>query len=183
MGKAPRARRAAAGVLAIFGISGDLAKKMTFRALYRLEAARQARDARSSASRSTSGTTSSCAPHARDVDRRHRRRARRGGLRPPRRAAHLRPGRLRRRRHLRAGEGGARRRREPGLLPGDPALAVRHRGQRARQGRPDRERPRRDREAVRPRPRLGPRSSTPNSARCWTRSRSSASTITSARSR
>jgi glucose-6-phosphate 1-dehydrogenase len=29
----------AAGVLAIFGISGDLAKKMTFRALYRLEAA------------------------------------------------------------------------------------------------------------------------------------------------
>src|SRR4051812_5157856 len=29
----------AADVLAIFGISGDLAKKMTFRALYRLEAA------------------------------------------------------------------------------------------------------------------------------------------------
>src|SRR5215467_140528 len=28
----------AADVLAIFGISGDLAKKMTFRALYRLEA-------------------------------------------------------------------------------------------------------------------------------------------------
>src|SRR4029077_13685911 len=31
-------RDAAADVLAIFGISGDLAKKMTFRALYRLEA-------------------------------------------------------------------------------------------------------------------------------------------------
>jgi glucose-6-phosphate 1-dehydrogenase len=30
--------RAAAGVLTIFGISGDLARKMTFRALYRLEA-------------------------------------------------------------------------------------------------------------------------------------------------
>ena len=29
----------AADVLAIFGISGDLAKKMTFRALYRMEAA------------------------------------------------------------------------------------------------------------------------------------------------
>ena len=29
---------ASADVLAIFGISGDLAKKMTFRALYRLEA-------------------------------------------------------------------------------------------------------------------------------------------------
>jgi glucose-6-phosphate 1-dehydrogenase len=36
MGKPPET---AAGVLAIFGISGDLAKKMTFRALYRLEAA------------------------------------------------------------------------------------------------------------------------------------------------
>ncbi len=34
-----KASDTAAGVLAIFGISGDLAKKMTFRALYRLEAA------------------------------------------------------------------------------------------------------------------------------------------------
>ena len=47
-------------MLAIFGISGDLAKKMTFRALYRLEAAASS-TARSSASRSTTGTTSSCA--------------------------------------------------------------------------------------------------------------------------
>jgi glucose-6-phosphate 1-dehydrogenase len=40
MGKAASNRTdSAAGVLAIFGISGDLAKKMTFRALYRLEAA------------------------------------------------------------------------------------------------------------------------------------------------
>src|SRR5215207_8562618 len=40
MGKAPEHHSEnAAGVLAIFGISGDLAKKMTFRALYRLEAA------------------------------------------------------------------------------------------------------------------------------------------------
>src|SRR4029077_3169546 len=37
--KGPQPHRdAAADVLAIFGISGDLAKKMTFRALYRLEA-------------------------------------------------------------------------------------------------------------------------------------------------
>lgn len=35
---APQHTDAAADVLAIFGISGDLAKKMTFRALYRLEA-------------------------------------------------------------------------------------------------------------------------------------------------
>jgi glucose-6-phosphate 1-dehydrogenase len=40
MGKAAQNHTdAAAGVMAIFGISGDLAKKMTFRALYRLEAA------------------------------------------------------------------------------------------------------------------------------------------------
>jgi glucose-6-phosphate 1-dehydrogenase len=38
MGKAPaKSEDAAADVLTIFGISGDLAKKMTFRALYRLE--------------------------------------------------------------------------------------------------------------------------------------------------
>ena len=36
-------RRRAADVLTIFGITGDLAKKMTFRALYRLEARGQAR--------------------------------------------------------------------------------------------------------------------------------------------
>ncbi|HEU4598244.1 MAG TPA: glucose-6-phosphate dehydrogenase [Solirubrobacterales bacterium] len=39
MGKAAKRSDKAADVLAIFGISGDLAKKMTFRALYRLEAA------------------------------------------------------------------------------------------------------------------------------------------------
>ncbi|HEX6456322.1 MAG TPA: glucose-6-phosphate dehydrogenase [Solirubrobacterales bacterium] len=39
MGKADDRSEKAADVLAIFGISGDLAKKMTFRALYRLEAA------------------------------------------------------------------------------------------------------------------------------------------------
>jgi glucose-6-phosphate 1-dehydrogenase len=40
MGKAANDHpETAAGVLAIFGVSGDLAKKMTFRALYRLEAA------------------------------------------------------------------------------------------------------------------------------------------------
>src|ERR1044071_8400832 len=39
MGKAASTHsEKAADVLAIFGISGDLAKKMTFRALYRLEA-------------------------------------------------------------------------------------------------------------------------------------------------
>ena len=58
---------------------------------------------------------------------------------------------------LRAGRQGDRRGQAAGLLPRDPALAVRHRRPRARRGRPDRERARRDREAVRPRPRVGPR--------------------------
>jgi glucose-6-phosphate 1-dehydrogenase len=39
MGHSPNGSEQAADVLVIFGISGDLAKKMTFRALYRLEAA------------------------------------------------------------------------------------------------------------------------------------------------
>ncbi len=143
-----------ADVLTIFGISGDLAKKMTFRALYRLEARgkldcpivgvaiddwddeqlRRARPRR---------------------DRRDRQRPRRGRLRPPRRPPLLRPGRLRRRRHLRAGRAALGDAQAAGLLPRDPALALRHRRPRARRGRPDRERPRRDREALRPRPRVG----------------------------
>ena len=43
MAKAAQTGDAAADVLTIFGISGDLAKKMTFRALYRLEARGQLR--------------------------------------------------------------------------------------------------------------------------------------------
>ena len=55
------------------------------------------------------------------------------------------------------GEEGARRRQAAGLLPRDPALALRHRGQGPRQGGAGRARPRGDREALRPRPRIGPR--------------------------
>ena len=89
-------------MLVIFGITGDLAKVMTFRSLYRLEprglldcpivgvavddwSRRAARRARAR------------------LDRRHRREARRGGVRAVRRAALVRPGRLRRRGDLRAG--------------------------------------------------------------------------------
>ena len=46
---------------------------------------------------------------------------------------------------------------QPGLLPRDPAVPVRHGRQGARRRRADRERARRRREAVRPRPRVGPR--------------------------
>ena len=53
-----------------------------------------------------------------------------------------------------AGREGDRGRDPPGLLPRDPALALRHRRRRARQGRPHEERAGRRREAVRARPRL-----------------------------
>ena len=92
------------------------------------------------------------------VDRRNRRAARREGLRPLRRPALLRAGRLRRRGDVRAR--GARRstgREQPGLLPRDPAVPLRHGRQGPGRGRPDAERARRRREAVRTRPGLGPR--------------------------
>ena len=96
----------AADVFVVFGITGDLAKVMTFRSLYRLErrglldcpivgVAGRRLDGRAAAS-----------TRAR-VDRGHRRDARRGGLRALRRAPLLRAGRLRRRRHLRARGAGA----------------------------------------------------------------------------
>ena len=57
---------------------------------------------------------------------------------------------------VRAGRRGDRRGEAAGLLPRDPAVPLRHRRPRPRQGRPDRERPGGDREALRPRPRVGP---------------------------
>ena len=96
-----------ADVLVVFGITGDLARVMTFRSLYRLERdglldlpdrRRRGRrlDARS-AGRARTG-----------VDRRHRRGARRGGVRPVRGAALVRAGRLRRRVDLRTRRRGDR---------------------------------------------------------------------------
>ena len=90
---APRTARSAgtesprpADVLVVFGITGDLAKVMTFRSLYRLEAARAARlpDRRRRGRRLD---RRAARERARDVDRGHRRDARRGRLRPLRRAA------------------------------------------------------------------------------------------------
>ena len=171
-----------ADVLTIFGITGDLAKKMTFRALYRLEA-RGKLDCPIVGVAIDEWTTEQLREHAREAIAATVDKPRRGRLRPPRRAPLLRAGRLRRRRHLQARRRGDRRGEAPGLLPRDPALALRHRRPRARRRRPDRERPRRDREALRPRPRLGAGAQRRPAARCSTRSRSCASTITSARSR
>ena len=145
----------AADVLVIFGITGDLAKVMTFRSLYRLErrGLLDVPDRRRGGRRLDEGPARRTRTR---VDRRHRRDARRGRLRALRRAPVLRPGRLRRRRHLRARRGRrSRARRRPVVLPRDPAVPVRPRRQGAGRRGPDEERADRCREAVRPRPRVG----------------------------
>ena len=96
-------------VLVIFGITGDLAKVMTFRSLYRLEQRGLLRLPDRRRRRRRLDASSSSIERARDVDRRHRRAARRGGLRAPRRAALVRARGLLGRRDLRACRHGDRR--------------------------------------------------------------------------
>ena len=146
-----------ADVFVIFGITGDLAKVMTFRSLYRLERRGLLRlpDRRRRGRRLDRRRPARARAR---VHRGHRRDGRRGGVRPLRGAAVLRRRRLRRRGDVRARRRGDRRRATtPGLLPRDPAVPVRHGDQGPRRGGADRGRARRRREAVRPRPRLGPR--------------------------
>ena len=120
-----------ADVLVIFGITGDLAKVMTFRSLYRLEARGLldcpivGRGRRRLEPRRAASSTRA---------RRSRRPARRSttdGLRPPRRADDLPGRRLRRRRDLPQGRRRDQGRRGAGVLPGDPAVPVRPRSPRA----------------------------------------------------
>ena len=151
------AKPQAADVLVVFGITGDLAKVMTFRSLYRLEArglldcpivgvavddwtrrpahrtrarSRSREPARSSTRRSSTASPSGCRTSSGDFAD----------------AAT----------YERVGDaiGGAA---TPGLLPRDPAVPLRHGRQGPRRGRPDQDGPRRRREAVRPRPRVGAR--------------------------
>ncbi len=128
----------AADALVIFGITGDLAKVMTFRSLYRLErrGLLHCPIIGVAVEDWTVGRPRRAGPH---VDRGDRRAARRGRLRPTRRLGcdyvqgdltedgDLRPG-------GRAVDGAAR----PGLLPRDPAVPLRHGRQGARRGGPDR---------------------------------------------
>ena len=92
---------AAADALVIFGITGDLARVMTFRSLYRLER-RGLLDVPIVGVAVDDWTVEQLREHARDVDRRDRGGARRRGLRPAGRAAVVPGRRLRRRRDLRA---------------------------------------------------------------------------------
>ena len=152
----PTAPGTTADVLVAFGITGDLAKQMTLRSLYRLER-RGLLNCPIVGVAVQDWSDDDLRERAREaiVDGGETLDAR--GLRPLRRAALLPGRRLRRRRHLRAPGRGARRQAQPGLLPRDPAVPVRHRGQGAVRGRAAGERPRRGREAVRPRPRVGAR--------------------------
>ena len=135
--------------------------------------------ARSSAWRSTTGRSTTCgsAPASRS---RPARPTRRGGLRPLRRAALLRAGRLRATPPPSSGSPTrSRARSTPGLLPGDPAVPVRDRDQGTGRRGPDQERARRGGEAVRPRPRLRPRARTRRSTPTSTSPSSTGSTTSS----
>ena len=129
-----------ADVLVIFGITGDLAKVMTFSSLYRLEGA-GCWTARSSASRSTTGrsTISATTPASRSRDCGEtvddavfdRFAARLSYVTGDFGDADT---------YQRVAEGD-RRRPSPGLLPGDPAVPVRDRDQGTGRGRADEDAP------------------------------------------
>ena len=108
---------------------------------------------------------------------------RREGLQAPGRARHLHPGRLQGPEDLRGGGQEAEGRRAPGLLPGDPALRCSRWWSRAWRRGPDRGRAGRDREALRPRPRVREGAERRAQRASWTSRRSTGSTTSSARSR
>ena len=152
----PRAGGASTGAtdqLVVFGISGDLAKQMTFRSLYRLEL-RGLLQCPILGVAFDDWSDDELRAHARVRDR-SRRDDRRGGVRALRGATLLPARRLRRPGNVRTRRPRARRRPQPGLLPRDPARAVRDGDRRPGRRRPDRARADRRREAVRPRPRVG----------------------------
>ena len=147
---------APADVLVVFGITGDLAKVMTFHSLYRLEA-RGLLDCPIVGVAVDDWTVDQLVERAREsiegtgeqldakvFDRFAARLSYvQGDFGDA--ATYERVGK--------AIEGAS----TPGLLPRDPALPLRHGRQGPRRGRPDEDGPRRRREAVRPRPGLGPR--------------------------
>ena len=133
----PRAPRPAAAsqqpadVLVAFGITGDLAKVMTLRSLYRLER-RGLLTCPIVGVAVDDWTVDDLRERAREAIVTRRRAARPRRVRPLRRAAVLRRRGLRRPRDVRARGEGDRRRAQPRLLPGDPAVPVRRGGQGAR---------------------------------------------------
>ena len=145
-----------ADVFVVFGITGDLAKVMTFHSLYRLEQ-RGLLDCPIVGVAVDDWTVDQLKDRARESIDGHRRVDRREDLRPPRRPAVVRLRRLRRRRDVRARGASDRRCDDARLLPRDPTLPLRPGRQGARRGGPDEDWTRRRREAVRARPRFCPR--------------------------
>ena len=171
-----------ADVLVVFGITGDLAKVMTFRSLYRLERARPARlpDRRRRGRRLDASTT--CASTRARAIVAHGRDARRGGVRALRRAAVLRvaatSATTRRTSASRPRSASARAPvfylEIPPFLFGTVIKGLARR-------RPDRERARGGREAVRPRPRVRPRARRPSCTSTSTSRSCTGSTTSSGR--
>ena len=114
-----------ADVLVVFGITGDLAKVMTLHSLYRLEA-RGLLNCPIVGVAVNDWTVEQLRAARPRVRSRHaaRRSTRRSSTASPARLSYV-SGDFADAGDLRPGEGGHRRRPEPGLLPGDPAVAVR----------------------------------------------------------
>ena len=167
-------------VFVIFGITGDLAKVMTFRSLYRLEQ-RKLLDCPIVGVAADDWSVDQLVERARtsivgtgeqlDED---------AFARLASRFSYVR-GRLRRRRDVRSCRRGDQGVEQPGLLPGDPAVPVRDRGQGPLGRRAHRACPRRGREAVRARPRVRARRSPKSCTSTSTSRNCSASTTTSGR--
>ena len=144
-----------ADVLVVFGITGDLAKQMTFRSLYRLEC-RGLLDCPIVGVAVDDWTVARPARAGAQRDRGHGRVGGRRAVRPLRGPSLVHLRRLRRRGDLRAPGHRDPRRPLAGLLPGDPALPLRQRRQGPVRRRSHPRRACRRREALRPRPRVGP---------------------------
>ena len=172
-----------ADVLTIFGITGDLAKKMTFRALYRLEA-RDKLDCPIVGVAIDDWDVEKLREHARDAiaatvadpdeDVFDRLAARISYVQGDYADADT---------FERVGEGDRRSRSGRSSTSRSRPRCSRPSSQGLGDAGLDRERPGRDREAVRPRPRLGPGAQRRAARGAATRTRSCGSTTTSARSR
>ncbi len=145
-----------ADTLVVFGITGDLARKMTLRSLYRLER-RGLLDCRIVGVAVEDWTLEHLRDHAREAIEASGEKLDRARLQPLRCAPVVCERRLQGPGHIRSARARAGRGRQPRVLSGDPAVAVRHgrAGARRRGGAARRARARR--EAVRSRPRLGAR--------------------------
>ncbi len=139
MAQSGAAARTCADVLVIFGITGDLAKVMTFQSLYRLEQ-RGLLDCPIVGVAVDDWTLEQLVERARDSIVGNGRAARRGGVRPVREAALVLPRRLHGRRDVRPGRRRRSRARRPRSSTSRSRRSSSARSSGPREGRPDGER-------------------------------------------